>query len=183
VSAIVLDPGYYITRTGFAGEDVPKSVTPTYYGVKNTSTGTKNLFGDNAMHDPQPHVEVRNPLTGGGDEDWVSDWDAAAELWEYAITSRLTGARKKTIRSGQAAAAVEDGDTEMKDGAENGANGASSREDGDDTENPMAVHPLLFSEPGKSTASSRHRIIELAMEDWDVPAFYLAKSGVLAAYA
>ena len=88
VSAIVLDSGYSTTRAGFAGEDAPKSVVPTFYGA--TADG-KLLFGDNAMHDPRPDVEVRNPLAGGGVDEWVADWDVAAQLWEYAITSRLTG--------------------------------------------------------------------------------------------
>lgn len=149
---------------------------PTYYGAKSIpgSSAPKYLFGDNAMHDPQPHIEVRNPLAEGGAEDWVADWDAAGKLWEYAITSRLTGDRKKTIRSGLGA--EENGDVVMKDGA----NGEASSEDADEDENPMAFHPLLVSEPGRASSSSRQKVIELAMEGWDVPAFYLSKSGVLA---
>jgi actin-related protein 4 len=140
------------------------------------ASAPKLLFGDNAMHDPQPHVEVRNPLAGGGAEDWVSDWDAAGKLWEYAITSRLTGERKKTIRNGMSAEA-EDGDTEMKDGED----AAAKAEEVDEDENPMSFHPLLMSEPGKTSSASRQKAIELVMEGWDVPAFYLAKTGVLSA--
>lgn len=117
------------------------------------------------MHDPRSGAEVRNPLTGGGVEDWVKDWDVAPKLWEYAITSRLTGARKSGIRNGKDG---EDGDVEM--------------EEGDDEEkNPFAEHPLLMSEPGKSSAKTREKILEIVMEDWEVPAFYLSKTGVLAA--
>ncbi|KAF2665110.1 Actin/actin-like protein [Microthyrium microscopicum] len=182
VSALVLDPGFATTRAGFAGEDVPKSIVPTYYGVKNPpgAAAPKLLFGENAMHDPQPYIDVRNPLAGGGAEEWVSDWDAAGKLWEYAITSRLTGERKRTIRTGSTTqgGAEDEEDTEMKDG-ENGANG----DDADDEENPMAFHPLLMSEPGKTTSSSRQKAIELVMEGWDIPAFYMAKTGQLAAFS
>lgn len=128
------------------------------------------------MHDPQPHVEVRNPLAAGGAEDWVSDWDAAGKLWEYAITSRLTGERKKTIRNG-ASAGAGDEDVEMKDGED----AAAKIDELDEDENPMAFHPLLMTEPGKASNSSRQKAIELVMEGWDVPAFYLAKTGVLSA--
>jgi actin-related protein 4 len=66
----------------------------------------------------------------------------------------------------------------------NGQNGEEGDVNMDDTEeeSPMALHPLLMTEPGKTTTKSRERAIEMAMEGWDVPAFYLAKSGVLAAY-
>ena len=166
MSAIVLDPGYSSTRAGFAGEDSPKSVVPTFYGV---TTEGKLLFGDNAMHDPRPGVEVRNPLVGGGADDWVKDWEVASKLWEYSITSRLTGPRKSSIRNGTKS--EDDGDVQM------------GEEDDDDEieDNPFAEHPLLMSEPGKSSTKSRERIMEIVMENWEVPAFYLTKTGVLSA--
>jgi actin-related protein 4 len=54
-------------------------------------------------------------------------------------------------------------------------------DDAEESESPMALHPLLITEPGKTTLKSRERAIEMAMESWDVPAFYLGKTGVLAA--
>ncbi|KAI7557076.1 hypothetical protein KC317_g11849, partial [Hortaea werneckii] len=50
ISALILDPGSYSTRAGFAGEDTPKSVVPTHYG--QLSDGQK-LFGENAIHVPR----------------------------------------------------------------------------------------------------------------------------------
>jgi len=38
-----------------------------------------------------------------------------------------------------------------------------------------------MSEPGKASAKSREKIMEIVMENWEVPAFYLTKTGVLAA--
>jgi hypothetical protein len=70
------------------GEDAPKSVVPSFYGV--TPAG-KLLFADNPMHDAASEIEVHKVLTGGGVEDWVKDRDAGAKLREYSITSRLTG--------------------------------------------------------------------------------------------
>jgi actin-related protein 4 len=169
VSAIVLDPGYSTTRAGFAGEDAPKSVVPTFYGV--TSSG-KLLFGDNALHDPQPNVEVRNALTGGGAEEWVADWDVASKLWEYSITSRLTGPRRggSSLRNG---ASVADGeDVQMGEADEDSEDGVG---------NQFAEHPLLMSESGKASTKSREKVMEIVMEGWEVPAFYLTKTGVLAA--
>lgn len=139
-------------------------MVPTFYGV---SSAGKLLFGDNALHDPQPGVEVRNPLAGGGVEDWVKEWDVAPKLWEHAITSRLTGPRRSGIRSKE-----DDGDVEMGEG----------EKDEEEERNPFAEHPLLMSEPGKSSTKTREKIMEIVMENWEVPAFYLSKTGVLAAY-
>lgn len=53
----------------------------------------------------------------------------------------------------------------------------------EDQEAPLAESPLLVTEPGWNTVKNREKTIELAMEDWKAPAFFSAKSGVLAAFA
>jgi actin-related protein 4 len=168
VSALVLDPGYATTRAGFAGEDTPKSVVPTYYGALSKGGSEKLLFGENDLHTPLPDLEIRNPLAGSGTEDWVEDWDTAVKLWEYTITSRLTGPRPSDpSKNGLNESLNGDGDVDM-DGVE-------------DQEKPMADNPLLMTEPGKTSVKSREKAIENAMENWGVPAFWLGRSGVLAA--
>jgi hypothetical protein len=49
-------------------------------------------------------------------------------------------------------------------------------------EKPLADSPLLMTEPGWNPVKAREKTIEIAMEKWGTPAFYLARSGVLAAY-
>lgn len=162
VSAIVLDPGFSTTRAGFAGEDVPKSVVPTHYGIYSTESGGRDLlFGDNSVHTPLPGLEIQNPLAGEGVEEWVSDWDAATKLWEYTITSRLISPHPtKSFKNSN-------GDLEM-DGVH-------------EAERPLAENPLLMTEPGISSQKSREKLTEIAMESWGTPAFWLGRSGVLAA--
>lgn len=58
----MLDPGTSWTRAGFAGEDTPKAVIPTDYGV--TPDG-KLHFGDNDVHTVRPGMEIRNPMKDG----------------------------------------------------------------------------------------------------------------------
>ncbi|TKA66982.1 hypothetical protein B0A49_07156 [Cryomyces minteri] len=53
----------------------------------------------------------------------------------------------------------------------------------DDAEKPMSQNPLLMTEPGWNTTKSREKAVEIAMEDWGCPAFYVGKSRVLAAFA
>lgn len=167
VSAIVLDPGYATTRAGFAGEDVPKSVVPTYYGVHSQDGERRYLFGENSVHEPLPKLEIRNPLAGEGAEDWVSDWDTATRLWEYSITSRLISPRPThPLKNGLNGALNGEGDVDMS-GTE-------------DAERPLAENPLLMTEPGISSQKSREKITEIAFEDWSAPAFWLGRSGALA---
>ena len=169
VSAIVLDPGYSTTRAGFAGEDVPKSVVPTYYAAYTAAGGERELlFGENSVHNPLPKVEIHNPLAGEGAEEWVSDWETATKLWEYSITSRLISPRQShPLKNGLNDATNGGGDVDM--------NGT------EETERPLAENPLLMSEPGISSQKSREKLTEIAFEDWGAPAFWLGRSGALAA--
>ena len=164
ISALVLDPGYSITRAGFAGEDVPKSVTPSFYGVVPSQSGDKYLFGDNSIHTPLPNISIRNPMSNDGT---VEDWDTATNLWEYAITSRLTSAKPGNPLTNGLNDKTEDMDVKM--------------EGMEDEEKPLEENPLLMTESGWNAGRNREKGIEIAMESWGCPAFWLARSGVLAA--
>lgn len=166
INALILDPGSYSTRAGFAGEDVPKSVFPTSYG--RLPSGDP-IFGDNAIHVPRAEMEIRNPFNSEG---IVEDWDTAAKLWEYAITSRLTGTKQTP--------ASKNGLNMTKDGEGDGDMG-EAMEGTEDTEKPLGDYPLLVSEPAWNPARERQKTMEIAMEDWGAPAFFLAKTGQLAA--
>jgi actin-related protein 4 len=163
VSAIVLDPGYSTVRAGFAGEDVPKSVCPSFYGQ---SSG-QYQFGENAIHAPSAGLEIKNYW---GSDGIVENWETATKLWEYAITSRLTGARPGApSRNG-----LNDGNGDQMDVEMDGL---------EDKEAPLEDSPLLVTEPGWNSAKAREQTIEIAMENWGAPAFFLQKTGVLAAFA
>jgi actin-related protein 4 len=166
VSALVLDPGWLNTRAGFAGEDVPKSVVPSHYGLLGTDN-SKLLFGDNSIHTPLPGLEILNPMNKDGT---VEDWDAAAKVWEYAITSRLTNFKPSPpINHDEKTDKPIELDTEI--------------EDVDENEKPLEENPLLMTETAWNPVRSRERAIEIAMESWGCPAFWLARNSVLAAFA
>jgi len=170
VSAIVLDPGYSTTRAGFAGEDVPKSVVPSFYGQLDSDSGSQYLFGENAIHNPLGNLHAKNYW---GSDGIVEDWDTATKLWEYAITSKLTGAK-----------AGHPSKNGLNDGTS--TNGDAMDVDMDAVENqekPLEDSPLLITEPGWNSVKAREKTIEIAMEEWGTPAFYLQKTGVLAAFA
>ncbi|KAG9242516.1 actin family [Calycina marina] len=160
VSAIILDPGYSSIRAGFAGEDAPKSFAPSDYGV--TTEGTF-LFGDDAIHDPNANLEIRNPM---GKDGTVEDWDIATQLWEHAITSRLTNFKQADPRKNGLNDDLSDAVLEMET-------------DGD---KPLEEHPLLMTETAWNSTKNREKSIEVAMESWGCPAFWLARNSVLAAF-
>jgi actin-like protein 6B len=42
-----------------------------------------------------------------------------------------------------------------------------------------AEHPILVTEPAWNTAANRERMAEIMFEEFQVPAFYIANTGVL----
>ena len=96
----------------------------------------------------------------------VEDWDTAAKLWEYAITSRLTNTKPTPLAS-------------------NGLNDTNedvAMEGVEEQEKPLGENPLLMSETGWNAGKDREKGIEIAIENWACPAFWLARNGVLAAF-
>lgn len=164
MSAIILDPGYSSVRAGFAGEDAPKAVINSHYGV-TPGSGTL-AFGDDAIHNPRANLDIRNPM---GKDGTVEDWDTATQLWEYAITSRLTNFKQADPRLNGLNDPSKEMDIEME-GIE-------------DNERPMEEHPLLMSETAWNSTKNREKSIEMAMESWGCPAFWLARNTVLSSFA
>ncbi|KAL2199381.1 actin family [Corynascus similis CBS 632.67] len=167
VSALVLDPGYCNTRAGYAGEEMPKQVIPSFYG----HVDGRDLFGDPVIT-PRAGYEVRNYMNRDG---VVEDWDAATRIWEHVLVNRLQPPRptppsKNNLNVG------DDGDVEM---GENGTN----EDTADALEKPLAENPLLISEAPWNSAKAREKAIEISMESWGCPAFWLSKTPVLAAFA
>lgn len=146
-------------------------MTPTHYRSKPGAG--ECLFGENSLHNYDSAWEVKNPMSTDGQ---VQDWDLATRLWEYALTDRLLGRPGKSIRSGNTvgtgADPDPDGDVDMM---------AAAVETIDEQEMPLIENPLLMSEPGLNPTKEREKTIEIAMESWGAPAFWLGRTGVLSA--
>jgi actin-related protein 4 len=155
------------TRAGFAGEDAPKSVVPSHYGVLGSKDNQRLVFGENSIHTIMPGLEIQNPI---GKDGTVEDWDTAAKVWEYAITSRLTSFKPSpAINHDEKTDKPIDVEVEM--------------EGMEDNEKSLEENPLLMTETAWNPAKSRERAIEIAMESWGCPAFWLSRNSVLAAFA
>ena len=170
ISALVLDPGSLSMRAGFAGEDTPKSVVSSYYG---RSPSDPFAFGDESLITPSPGLEVLNPMAEDGT---VDNWEVAQKLWEYAIKTRLTSSAQRDPMSN----GLNDGIQETNGGTVEETQ-AMDIDGVDEGEAFLADNPLLMSEPAWNSAKNREKSIEIAIESWGAPAFWIARSGVLAA--
>ncbi|CAK7269531.1 Actin-related protein 4 [Sporothrix epigloea] len=179
VSALVLDPGYCHTRAGFAGEDVPKVVVPSFYAHVPATQGenakpARDLFGDETLF-VRDGLEVRNYMNR---ESIVEDWDAGIKLWEHTLMGRLQPVRPSLSQT----------ERQEKTEGDSGGDGADDAMDidtdlADAQEKPLMENPLLMTEAPWNNAKNRERAIENAMENWGTPAFWLSRTPVLAAFA
>lgn len=163
----MLDPGYYSTRAGYAGEEMPKQLIPSPY----VHVDGRDLFGDEIIT-PRAGFEVRNYMNR---DSVVEDWDAATRVWEHVLVKRLQPPRptppsKNNLNVG------DDGDVEMGEGG-------AGEDAVDGFEKPLAENPLLLTEAPWNTAKAREKSIEVCMETWGSPAFWLSRTPVLAAFA
>ncbi|TKA76937.1 Actin-like protein [Friedmanniomyces simplex] len=87
---IVIDNGSGTIRAGYAGEDVPKCIFPSYVGrPKHTRVLAGGLEGDvfigNRAQEHRGLLKLRYPLEHGV----VTDWDDMERIWQYIYTDEL----------------------------------------------------------------------------------------------
>ncbi|RUS22056.1 actin family [Endogone sp. FLAS-F59071] len=174
VNALVLDMGTSWTRAGYAGEDTPKAIFPTWVGYSEEDVEMAEPVG------PEDDVRMAD-VSANGDPAGV----AAAAIPAPA----LPGKRKKYyIGDGEVNVwrphmevvnPLKDGLVEDWDAIEHIWNYAfHTRLRVDPTE-----HPLLCTEPAWNLRENREKMVELAFEKYGFPAFYLAKDAVMTAFA
>ncbi|KAI2616036.1 Actin/actin-like protein [Hypoxylon sp. NC1633] len=172
VSALVLDAGYCHTRAGFAGEDVPKAVIPSFYGSIKTGDGDaasfRDLFGDEYLI-PRANLEVKNYMSRS--ESIVEDWDAATKIWENVLIKRLQPDQSTHPSKNGLNDPFQDDEGDV------------AMEDVEEQEKPLAENPLLMTEAPWNSGKAREKAIEIAMENWGCPAFWSVRTPVCAAFA
>lgn len=138
---------------------------PTCYAKYSSDAQDKYIYGDSIYTSMRPGLSVHNPI---GKDGIVEDWDQAAKVWEFAFGSRLTRTKPGNP---------------MYNGLNDPSVDVSAEMDiVEAEEKALSDTPLLMTEPGWNPTKAREKTIEIAMETWGTPAFYLAKSAPLAAY-
>jgi len=172
VGALVFDPGHYSMRVGYAGEDCPKSEVPAVVGLSDA---------------PPPAADQQQTAAAGDKEEAMEVDGGQGEKSKKAKPARKAG---KKVHVGVNALHF----------AKAGMEVASYLKDGmiDDWEifeemldysydkvvkSESELHPVLFSEASWNQKARREKLTEIIFEKYNVPAFFLVKNAVLAAFA
>ncbi|KAI8639385.1 actin family, partial [Parasitella parasitica] len=80
--ALVFDMSCRFKRVGFAGDDVPKSIFPTSYGIKKEG---HYYTGDSKLNTWRPNMEIKNLMQAS----LIRDWVAVEHLWQAPYNETL----------------------------------------------------------------------------------------------
>ncbi|KFD47697.1 Actin [Trichuris suis] len=153
ISAVVFDAGSHTFRVGFAGDDAPKIDLPAFVGVG-----------------PRPE----NP-PGKGESNGYVPYQHVGENGSYYIGTLPIHVPRQGM---EVATALHDGMIEDWDMFEGILQYVYDNYIGNSSE-----FSALFTEPAWNRKDKREQLAELLFEKFGSPAFFLAKSAVLAAYA
>ncbi|KAF8450789.1 brg1-associated factor b [Boletus edulis BED1] len=157
VSALVVDVGSSSVRAGYAGDDTPKAIVSSYYGYRPTAGDSDVQMGDTAGESnpeaPKPRSDAKLYLGQHG----PSIWRAGMEIGHPFRDGLMSDFNPIPALISHALVDV------MRT-------------------NP-SEHPILVTEPAWNTSANRERMAEIMFEEFQVPAFYIANTGVLNAFA
>eukprot|EP00736_Rhodelphis_marinus_P012468 Rmarinus@m.4870 len=153
ISAIVLEVGSHTTKGGYAGEDCPKVVVSSSVGVYTDERGRKRAAGENGAAEPTS----KKYYTGFGDI--VQGKEHMDIQTPYAYGEDPSSMNWDVVEALWSHVLRE---KLMAD---------------------MSEHPLVVTEPTFNTNTNREKALELAFEQFDVPAMFVAKDAVLSSFA
>jgi actin-related protein 4 len=103
----------------------------------------------------------------------VEDWDVAAKMWEFMLVKRLQPERQTPPSKNKL-----NDDVKEQDGE-----GDVAMEEVETLEKALEEYPLLMTEAPWNSPKAREKAIELSMESWGTPAFWLSRTPVLSSFA
>ena len=157
VGALVFDPGHFSFRVGYAGEDCPKSEIPSYVGVSEDSRNENEVKSEGMEIDGQK-IDLANVTK------------------KYHVDTVGLHYPKKGM---EVSTFIKEGMIDDWDMLEQILDYSYAKIIKSESE----YHPVLFSEPAWNQKARREKLTELMFEKYNVPAFFLVKNAVLAAFA
>lgn len=124
---------------------------------------------------PRENFELRNYMNR---ESEVEDWDVATKIWEHMLVNRLNPDR----RTPPSKNGLNDDPKEQPADGEGDVN-MEDVENQELQEKALSENPLLMTEAAWNSPKNREKAIEVVMENWGCPAFWLSRTPVLAAFA
>jgi actin-like protein 6B len=169
VSALVVDVGSSSVRAGYAGDDTPKAIVPTYYGYKvQPSEQDVSMTGNPEDGGEPAQAPSKNAKMYIG-QDGPSVWRAGMEIgnpMREGLSTRIF----LSILCLLTFLPVEDF---------NPISPLISHALVDLMHAVPSEHPVLVTEPAWNTPANRERMAEIMFEEFQVPAFYIANTSVL----
>ncbi|KIM45811.1 hypothetical protein M413DRAFT_16653 [Hebeloma cylindrosporum] len=153
VSALVIDIGTSSLRAGYAGDDTPKAIIPSSYGYHPAAPEADVTMSENAEQ-AEPGNKFAQIFIG---QNGPSVWRAGMEIGNPLADGMIQDFNPIKPLIDHALSKV------MRC-------------------NP-SEHPILVTEPTWNTPYNRERMAEIMFEEFNVPAFYIANTGVLNAFA
>ncbi|KIP12851.1 hypothetical protein PHLGIDRAFT_61308, partial [Phlebiopsis gigantea 11061_1 CR5-6] len=154
VSALVLDIGTSTIRAGYAGDDTPKAVIPTCYGYTEEATeGEDVAMGEGGEGAEAPKKKTKLYIGQNG----PSVWRAGMQVGHPVVEGEIKDFSPIPSLISHAFKDVMRCDP--------------------------AQHPVLVTEPAWKNEANRERMAEIMFEEFNVPAFYVANTAVLNAFA
>ncbi|KDQ64811.1 hypothetical protein JAAARDRAFT_684637, partial [Jaapia argillacea MUCL 33604] len=158
VSALVVDIGTSSLRAGYAGDDTPKAIIPTTYG-----------------YIPQPSSgDVTMGETGEEGDTGKKEGDSQGAKLYVGQNGPLMWRAGMHIGNPLQNGLIHDFAPVPK---------LISHTLVDVMRCDAAEHPILVTEPAWNTPANRERMAEIIFEEFQAPAFYIANTGVLNAFA
>jgi actin-related protein 4 len=172
INAIVLDPGSYHTRIGYAGDDFPKIITPSYYGY----------FGEDTTNEATTKTTSENhsATTDDGTATAIGDNDNEKSTAIGKTSGKTT--RSKTVIFGDSIDVPRPNfhvKPILKDSVIVDWDSAIQQyEHYFDTvlKVQYGEQPILITEPIWSEPKYRQQLVERFYETFKFPALYLAKT-------
>ena len=189
-----MDFGSALTKAGYAGEDTPRAVFPSWIGIPPDSASNDQDQSNITSKQPMPgedamDVDVGSTTTPVKKRKKRFIGENRAYLWQPHVEMKnpfvdglckcgnelaALGFRPEAPRVDRGTCIVQD--WELLESLWDHAMYHSLRVD-------TTEHPLLLSEAPFNTQKARERFTEIAFEKYNVPAFYLEKSPILSAFA
>lgn len=159
IGALVFDIGHHSLRVGYAQEDSPKAEIPAVVGIAEDGNSNAALQTD-AMEidDKKPD----NNITQNGNK--------------YFIDTTILHVARKGM---EVTSYMKDGMIEDWDLFEKVLDYTYAKS----IQSESMLHPVLMSEAPWNVRSKREKLTEIMFEKYNVPAFFLVKNAVLAAFA
>ena len=158
IGALVFDLGHYSLRVGYAQEVTPKAEIPTVMGIGEDGNCNASKVEPMNIDDKKPDNNIIQSTPK-----------------YYIDTTNLHVPRKGM----EVVTYMKDGMIEDWDHFEKVLDYTYSKVIQSETE----YHPVLFSESPWNIRNKREKLTELMFEKYNVPAYFLVKNAVLAAYA